>query len=441
MSLIYRRNETKCDFIHFGHRCQVYCKKYPSITDCYHSDQKLTFNCSESSSSDNNDIKCTDDKDSSDWITKVILENCERPQIPKNIFNDYNIDNFNISGLGIESLDIECKSGHNSSVHFVAAQNQFTELPTKFLRSCNFRITIEIDFSGNKITEINSSDFKTGLHILNLANNKIIKMLGKLPYTLINLDVSQNNITEIPKFDRSSTNDCDIKTIDLSFNKIKSVKYGIFGEKLESVNISHNELIIINSTFVQQRCMLLHSLDVSYNQIETIENGAFNNSVHLRFLNLSNNNISNLNNELFRKLFDLKSLDLSHNKLTSIEPYAFFIQINLVRLDLAHNNISKFNGNMFSDLMGNIEFMSIEHNPVEEVNGLMWSTYSNTVKNQEFKCINLTSKYPIDRMNDDTKFTKINCKPKPEPICSFTWIVFGILGVLFVIFLLFVFSM
>jgi len=120
---------------------------------------------------------------------------------------------------------------------------------------------------GIKINEINWKDAFPDQKIteLDLSNNKIKKIdLSKLPETLVKLYMVNCNIEEIcgeiPK---------TLKLMDISYNKIKTIK-----------NIKFNEVI--------------STLDINNNEIENIENEFDNISTKLSKLIFHNNPIASL---------------------------------------------------------------------------------------------------------------------------------------------------
>ena len=105
---------------------------------------------------------------------------------------------------------------------------------------------------------------------------------------------------------------------------------------------------------------MLQSLNITYNtKLQEIDRGAFSNLKQLTSLDLSSNfynssykiNDTNLLDQMkFSALINLKYLDLSHNYLTSIEENIFSNLTNLRVLDLSLNQLTVLDPKSFSSL-------------------------------------------------------------------------------------------
>lgn len=81
----------------------------------------------------------------------------------------------------------------------------------------------------------------------------------------------------------------------------------------------------------------LTSLDMSHNNITTIDDSTFENVTNLIELDLSWNRIETTSNGAFRKLAELKRLDISHNRLTRLPEFMFAVPSALEVLILSNN--------------------------------------------------------------------------------------------------------
>jgi oligosaccharyltransferase complex subunit delta (ribophorin II) len=91
----------------------------------------------------------------------------------------------------------------------------------------------------------------------------------------------------------------------------------------------------------------LLSLNLSNNQILTIEDKTFDYLNSLLYLNLSNNLIYNLTGSLFSKLSQLETILLSKNKLSFVDKSYFKGLTNLKFLDLGYNEIMSISKDSF----------------------------------------------------------------------------------------------
>jgi hypothetical protein len=114
----------------------------------------------------------------------------------------------------------------------------------------------------------------------------------------------------------------------------------------------------------------LEFLNVSRNQIENIDKNAFENLNKLLVLDLSYNKISFIP-DWYEKFKNLKYLFLNNNYLNNIDISFFFLN-SIIKIDLTHNNIYKFtNGigtGLYNKNMGkskeNAELIDLRYNSI-----------------------------------------------------------------------------
>lgn len=99
-----------------------------------------------------------------------------------------------------------------------------------------------------------------------------------------------------------------------------------------------------------------------------VNGNAFEGMNQLKLLNLSHNEISNLETENFASLVDLQRLDLSHNKIETIEVNAFACLKELEELNIEHNLIIKVPCDTFDSLL-NLKVLVLSFNRIRELSG------------------------------------------------------------------------
>ena len=110
----------------------------------------------------------------------------------------------------------------------------------------------------------------------------------------------------------------------------------------------------------------LKFIDLSYNHISTIENEVFCTSERLETLNLSNNEIELQNSDTFYCLKNLRRLDLKNNNISSVPPGLFRNNADLVVLDLSYNRIQFLESRTFQQNIL-LSLVIIEANPVSNI--------------------------------------------------------------------------
>jgi Leucine-rich repeat (LRR) protein len=124
-----------------------------------------------------------------------------------------------------------------------------------------------------------------------------------------------------------------------------------FGPSLINLDLSNNFLTgqLNNSDF---ECLTsLQYLNLSNNFITNIDKTTFDNLYILISLDLSYNKINQLPDGLFdqQKLRYLRQLRMSHNLITNLDPWYFYLE-RIDHIDLSYNQISRLTNNINWDL-------------------------------------------------------------------------------------------
>jgi Leucine-rich repeat (LRR) protein len=108
----------------------------------------------------------------------------------------------------------------------------------------------------------------------------------------------------------------------------------------------------------------LEFLDMSFNQISEIEYNYFYGLYKMKELNLSDNNIYFLDSYTFSAMELLTTLDLSYNFINKLETSIFSTAIDLQKLDLSHNELIFINQESFGqNKLENLKHLDLSHNP------------------------------------------------------------------------------
>ena len=122
--------------------------------------------------------------------------------------------------------------------------------------SKNLLTYVDVDFTSlTHLTTVNLSDNgissfnmkSSSIHILNLSINKLDKFPENLPTSLTELNLSKNDITDIPE----DTKLANLKIFDASENKITAVPKSLAGIKMKSKDlikllISQHDVLKLN---------------------------------------------------------------------------------------------------------------------------------------------------------------------------------------------------
>ncbi|XP_049811766.1 toll-like receptor 2 isoform X2 [Schistocerca nitens] len=157
----------------------------------------------------------------------------------------------------------------------------------------------ELDLSANELEELPQS-LPGGLEILNVAYNRL-SALTALSASLLNLNVSNNNIATLPE-----PLPADLETLDASHNRLQRLPQGL-PTGLQLLSLSHNQLQVLPDKLPPK----LQVLQVSHNQLQT------------------------LSPQMLVPLQKLQVLDVSHNELSTADGLWLSHQLRL--LNISHN--------------------------------------------------------------------------------------------------------
>jgi Leucine-rich repeat (LRR) protein len=200
-------------------------------------------------------------------------------------------------------------------------------------------------------------------------NNNYLSVLNNLsfPNSSLTLNASHNLIQSL-----SFSKPCDMKIIDLSANGIMIMKAIAFKNvTVEQLYLDQNYLGLNSfgsDTF--SNLQGLKVLSLSDNQITQLDPNLFKKNNRLETLNLAKNNLRssnllnlpvslnklNLSSNFFdsrlnvTNLINLKRLDLTFNNLTQVSLHLLSNLKSLLWLDLSNNKIVKLNYGCFKDL-------------------------------------------------------------------------------------------
>ena len=245
--------------------------------------------------------------------------------------------------------------------------NQIDELTNEMLQS--LESVEELSISFNLINELKDGLFyyNQNLKLINLHANKIQSVNDNVfigcSENLLGLDLSYNDLVELPRLVLPK-----LIILNLSLNQFKELNRNHFINlpSLLYLNLSNsfvsNELNQIPSSIFNYNKQL-EFLDLSGNELESVEIGAFKNLSLIR-INLSKNKLKELDLSTFEDLANLEHLDLSMNELIYIKNGAFYELPKLRTLNLSKNRLQSFRGELFSSTKTQLEILNLCDNSI-----------------------------------------------------------------------------
>lgn len=249
----------------------------------------------------------------------------------------------------------------------------------------NATINLEQLYISEKLNSIEAAGFFGLRHLqyLKLWGNQLkVLQRGTFSYfdNLKKLDISGNKIENLA---HGWCENSVIQEIDLSFNQLTNIQVNMLDfESLKTVKLAHNRL-----SFMAAQCFNtnLLKLDISFNIFDNFREDITENLLYLRELNiahnklrapptfskshlsletfdLSYNTIESIDNGALSKLFELKQLYLNNNNLKILRPEVFGRKMNIESLHLHANNLTSLSG-LVGDALPLLSEITIGANP------------------------------------------------------------------------------
>ncbi|XP_061384281.1 chaoptin-like [Danaus plexippus] len=207
------------------------------------------------------------------------------------------------------------------------------------------------------------------LEELIIVNNMVEKLnLAKLVFmsSLTTLNMSRNLISTIESVDFQIEASGGIHTVDLSYNQLETIPDNCFLKfpRLLYLDLSHNSIKKIELlTFEGMRS--IETLLLSYNEIKNMGLN-FVRFINLKKLELDHNELTSLSEESVKNLINLEHLNLSSNQLRTIQENSFRGLQKLQEIDLSNNQIKTVQAHLFQSNI-NLHTVYFSNNYIENI--------------------------------------------------------------------------
>ncbi|XP_017778537.1 PREDICTED: immunoglobulin domain and leucine-rich repeat-containing protein 2-like [Nicrophorus vespilloides] len=189
----------------------------------------------------------------------------------------------------------------------------------------------------------------SNLHQLEWRNSLVNTSLIANPRSLVNLDISHNDIRTLVPYQFMSY--VSLRTMNLSKNNIDDLPRNVFVNvsMVDRLCLAHNSLHALPFQ-VFAPMGNLHILDLSHNYIVTLLDHFFKFNKYIEILLLNDNRIVKLTSNALADLTDLRELNLSNNSLGTVSKGLFDSLNKLEYLNLANNPILNIASGTFRGL-------------------------------------------------------------------------------------------
>ncbi|XP_032668461.1 protein artichoke isoform X2 [Odontomachus brunneus] len=244
-------------------------------------------------------------------------------------------------------VDGDVFAGMERTLYLSLADNEVPSIPRHILSHMSLLMTL--DLSRNRISRIDSDDFKYNpmLQHLSMAGNAIIEMApGSLPPLVKHLHVGRNHLNSLNRTLRDLN---QLEWLFINANELTSLDGELpsSGHNLKMLYAVDNKLTHLPAEF--RYLHRLESLFLQHNKIRNLD-GTLQKARGLKFLELSYNELQELNADDFIEAEMLEDLELGHNSLKSLGgadgdgngSSALYPLRSLKCLNLTHNELREF---------------------------------------------------------------------------------------------------
>ncbi|CAE7510557.1 atk [Symbiodinium sp. CCMP2592] len=211
-----------------------------------------------------------------------------------------------------------------------------------------------LSLSNHKLTSLPAKRFRhlSCLEALDLGRGRLEHLEDEAFEGLAQLrllSLSQNLLTDLPT------------QVLKPLLRLEQLLLGGKSDKQGNVIVSGNQLVSLPNFTQNPR---LRVLDVSENNLKNLEDATFSHLHRLRVLDLGRNNLLNVSDHTFAGLTSLQKLDLGSNKLEQLPETVFQNLTSLQQLDLHSNKLAELPETVFQGLTS-LQTLDLRYNNLE----------------------------------------------------------------------------
>lgn len=264
----------------------------------------------------------------------------------------------------------------------------------------------EIDLSFNQIKKLLKNYFNVNnkLFTINVSHNLINHLESGVFSTLTNLEVLDLSYNKISSISENLFKENKIlKTLDLRSNPMKSFYFKIFSPDagVVKVYLPSNEIMILDISCDQFVCHFedftddehfenIKTFRASGNQFKNFSTILNRFGRALEVLSLTQSFIGILSNNMMEKFSDLKEFSMTRANVSNIEANAFSYQTKLTRLDLSFNELTEVDSTIFWKKFLDLAWLNLEGNRLSRIDNVIPSNLPNlqslSISKNKFPC-------------------------------------------------------
>lgn len=256
----------------------------------------------------------------------------------------------------------------------------------------------QLDLSRNQFKHIGRQKFvdQVRLQSLNLSNNLLTSIHANAfqgPVALHVLDLSHNILTSLVNqtFDGLDS----LLELRLHHNQLRTIEWGAFQglQRLRVIHLEHNQLQSMRPEWLSPM-ESLRFLYAAHNVLTELPDDAFKSLTALRVITFRENRLSssNISQYTFRGCRGVDTLDLSYNLLHSVPNGAFSQLPKLNHLDLSGNPVGSLDRTSFQSLF---ELEVLHLNNMSQLETLSGHAFIDNMKLRELQMENNSRLAPL----------------------------------------------
>lgn len=229
---------------------------------------------------------------------------------------------------GIENLTPGSFNGCNNLFVLHARYNSFSAIPAGLFNDC--ASLAYLDLSDNGIEEVHEDAFANvpTLREIEIDRNQITRIPSGLFRNQDRVEVlglESNRISEIE--DNAFANLSGLRYFYLRNNSIEEINSEMFGDAIHVVFLSLDENRLTRVPRLPASAPNIFNLRFAHNQISEIADDDFTGAYqNVTIMDLSHNQLTSLNGQAFRSLQRLDNLNVGNNRIRSVD-HEFFSQV------------------------------------------------------------------------------------------------------------------
>ncbi|CAG4968697.1 unnamed protein product [Colias eurytheme] len=307
-------------------------------------------------------------------IDELIVENNYLPSLPGKVFQNVNIARLMLRHNGIERVSAAwLETQENNIVEIFIVENDLKSLPAESLTKLKNLQAITIQSQSLKrIPTLVNLD---RLRYINIQSESLSSIKEHTFEKLPSLDrlfiegssnlnsLKENAFYDLPKLTKLEIKNCGITNIHMRALSLLPV--------LNELSFSNN--FISDASMVGRATRdlpMLSVLNLSYNYITKLSEGAFVDQPMLEILLLSHNNINIIHHGAFHRVPKLRIVDLNYNEIIRIHPESFLQpsgsgveELTLIGNKIRH--ISEFRSLL--DALPRLKFLDLSENFLQDI--------------------------------------------------------------------------